>query len=240
MASSSLINSSERYTTPSEDERKVLDDFYWLRFLELDVPSESRNRASQSQKKMDKMGQSMFTVTKRLRKEDEWVRWEVQLFPGFSLSSSFSSHFGFEQNIIWTKPCIINRVVKDSPADRSHLEPGDFIIFVDKVNVVDLKQSEIQDLINDKEALTVEVFRRADMKMQIQNLEKSPIKSLSTTTNRTLSSIHVETSIESSSSNDVKRNVLITKVSTESKKRPLVTFSKEEVKGERGEKEVLV
>jgi hypothetical protein len=108
------------------------------------------------------------------------------------------------------------------------------------VNVVDLKQSEIQDLINDKEALTVEVFRRADMKMQIQNLEKSPIKSLSTTTNRTLSSIHVETSIESSSSNDVKRNVLITKVSTESKKRPLVTFSKEEVKGERGEKEVLV
>jgi hypothetical protein len=71
MASSSLINSSERYTTPSEDERKVLDDFYWLRFLELDVPSESRNRASQSQKKMDKMGQSMFTVTKRLRKEDE-------------------------------------------------------------------------------------------------------------------------------------------------------------------------
>jgi hypothetical protein len=71
MADSSFIKSSERFTTPSEDERKVLDDFYWLRFLELDAPSESKNRASQSQKKMDKMGQSMFTVTKRLRKEDE-------------------------------------------------------------------------------------------------------------------------------------------------------------------------
>jgi PDZ domain len=158
----------------------------------------------------------------------------------FNFSSRFSAHFGFEHNIIWTKPCIINRILKDSPADRSHLEPGDFLIFVDKVNVVDLKQSEIQDLIRDKEALTVEVFRRADMKMQIQNLEKSPIKSLSTTTNRTLSSINVETSIESSSSNEVKRNTLISKVSTESKKRPLVTFSKEEVKGEREVKEVLV
>lgn len=112
--------------------------------------------------------------------------------------------------------------MKDSPADRSHLEPGDFIIFVDKVNVVDMKQSDMQELIRDKEALTVEVFRRANVKMQIQNLEKSPVKSISITTNKTLSSI------ESASSNDVRRTKLISKSSTDSKKRPLVTFSKEE------------
>jgi hypothetical protein len=130
--------------------------------------------------------------------------------------------------------------VKDSPADRSHLEPGDFIIFIDKINVVDMLQGDIQNLFSDKEALTLEVFRRANMKSQIQNLEKSPIKSISIATNKTLSSIHAETSIESAATNDVKRNLLVSKLSTDSKKRPLVTFSKEEVNNQFNEDYNLV
>lgn len=70
MASSNFIESSEQYSSLGENERKVLEDYYWLRFLELDVPNEP-SRGSLSKKKMDKMGQSMFTVTKRLRKEEE-------------------------------------------------------------------------------------------------------------------------------------------------------------------------
>lgn len=68
MANSSVIESLEQY----ERERQPLEDYYWLRFLELETRSEAtKRRESVSSKKLDKMGQSIFTVTKRLRKEEE-------------------------------------------------------------------------------------------------------------------------------------------------------------------------
>lgn len=66
MASASVIESLEQY----EGERQTLEDYFWLRFLELESPSDAKTRGSVSYKKLDKMGQSIFTVTKRLRKED--------------------------------------------------------------------------------------------------------------------------------------------------------------------------
>lgn len=71
MACSSTSNPHEHFNSLNENRRKVLDDFYWLRFLELETPEETKNRESVSYKKLDKMGQSIFTVTKRLRKEPE-------------------------------------------------------------------------------------------------------------------------------------------------------------------------
>lgn len=55
----------------SEDKREILEDFYWLRFLELELAEANKKPGSVSVKKMEKMGQSIFTVTKRLRKEEE-------------------------------------------------------------------------------------------------------------------------------------------------------------------------
>lgn len=69
MASS--IEPFEQYNSLSENQRKVLEDFYWLRFLELESHDESPSKGSICYKKLDKMGQSIFTVTKRLRKETE-------------------------------------------------------------------------------------------------------------------------------------------------------------------------
>lgn len=71
MASSSTIKPFEQYNLLSEDQRKVLEDFFWLRFLELETHDDSPHKGSISYKKLDKMGQSIFTVTKRLRKETE-------------------------------------------------------------------------------------------------------------------------------------------------------------------------
>lgn len=74
MAKSSVIESFDLQRGSSlsdDDKREVLEDFYWLRFLELEQAEASRNIGSVSCKKMDKMGQSIFTVTKRLRKEEE-------------------------------------------------------------------------------------------------------------------------------------------------------------------------
>lgn len=66
---------------------------------------------------------------------------------------------------MWTKPCVISQIVKNSPADLCHLETGDFIIFIDKVNIVDKTPTEILDLITNVDVLTLEVFRRAKTKI---------------------------------------------------------------------------
>ena len=72
MASSSTIENQLEQSNPlREDDRKVLEDFYWLRFLELEAQGEAMKKGSVCYKKLDKMGQSIFTVTKRLRKETE-------------------------------------------------------------------------------------------------------------------------------------------------------------------------
>lgn len=74
MANSLVNESFEQYNLLSESERKIFDDFYWLRHLEVEVDETKVFQGSISYKKlgkMDKMGQSIFTVTKRLRKETE-------------------------------------------------------------------------------------------------------------------------------------------------------------------------
>lgn len=65
----------------------------------------------------------------------------------FPIFSPFSEDFGFEDNIIWTKPCVVKDVRLDSPADRSHLEPGDLIIFIGNKNIVNSSKAEIMEMI---------------------------------------------------------------------------------------------
>lgn len=201
--------SLRRVPCNGEDKREVLEDFYWLRFLELETPAEaSSNTGSMSCKKMDKMGQSIFTVTKRMRKEEK------------------CEEYGFENNIVWTKPCVVGKLIKDSLAERCHLEAGDLIIFIDKKNCVDEDKDVILNLITNSKALTLEVFRRAHIKV---NPYLSPplatVKQQRAVTSNDYSLIEsIPLDVES---NKVK---LVAKNSVESKRKLLVTFSKEEVK----------
>lgn len=74
MMNSAVIESVEQNSSLEESARKIFAEFYWLRFLELEVNESSAFKASISYKKLgslDKMGQSHFTVTKRIRKEAE-------------------------------------------------------------------------------------------------------------------------------------------------------------------------
>lgn len=66
MASSTVSEEIRRGTIKMED---YSGDYYWLRFLELEE-SDGKSKGSVSYKKLDKMGQSIFTVTKRLRREE--------------------------------------------------------------------------------------------------------------------------------------------------------------------------
>lgn len=226
MAKSIVVESCNlpRAGSLNEDKREVLEDFYWLRFLELEQAEGNKNKSSVSCKKMDKMGQSIFTVTKRMRKEEE--KWDVKFKHSarvLELNSpqSFSVEFGFENNIIWTKPCVIGKLTKDSPAERCHLESGDLIIFIDKKNVVDLDKDEILKLIGKGDALTLEVFRRAHIKV---NPYLSPVATVKQS--RVVNSEDIIESVAIVTNDEVK---LASKSSVESKRKLLVTFSKEEV-----------
>lgn len=93
-----------------------------------------------------------------------------------------------------------------------------------------MERSKILDLINKSEALTLEVFRRANVTHQVHR-PTSFIMPPSTppTTSKHQNPIQEEDSIESIVPvNDFKKNRLFSKSSTESKKKHL-TFSKDEV-----------
>lgn len=55
------------------------------------------------------------------------------------------SGFGF--SVVWTHPPRIERVERGLPAERAGILPGDYIIFVDKHNVVMMPEIDILNLI---------------------------------------------------------------------------------------------
>ncbi|XP_050535694.1 uncharacterized protein LOC126902449 isoform X2 [Daktulosphaira vitifoliae] len=89
----------------------------FLQYLELDPPLTSRD---------GRCGRTPFTVTKRLTKS-----------PG--------SSFGF--SIAWTHPPRVERVECGLPADQADLKPGDYVVFINKTNVVMMSEDDIMDLI---------------------------------------------------------------------------------------------
>ncbi|XP_049804965.1 uncharacterized protein LOC126248203 [Schistocerca nitens] len=68
---------------------------------------------------------------------------------------------GFGFSVAWTQPPRIERVEAGLPADRAGLRPGDYIIFVDKYNVVTMPEDEVLGLIRScGNTLNLEMYRR--------------------------------------------------------------------------------
>jgi C-terminal processing protease CtpA/Prc len=58
--------------------------------------------------------------------------------------------------------CRIERVEAGLPADKAGLRPGDYVIFVEKFNVVTMPEEEILHVIRScGNQLTLEIYRRA-------------------------------------------------------------------------------
>ncbi|CAG9772991.1 unnamed protein product [Ceutorhynchus assimilis] len=124
------------------EQQKYADEHLFLRYLELDpiegpdaVPAAMQRRATGN-----KFGRTPFTHTKRLTRPAK-------------------SGFGF--SVVWTHPPRIERVEKGLPAEKAGILPGDYIIFVDKHNVVMTPEIDILNLIRSYGSqLTLEIFRR--------------------------------------------------------------------------------
>lgn len=90
------------------------DENLFLRFLELDPPlTEAQLKATPPP--VVSKGRTPFTITKKLLKSSE-------------------SSYGF--SIVWTHPPRIEKIEPDSSAEKVDMLPGDYVIFIDKYNVV--------------------------------------------------------------------------------------------------------
>ncbi|XP_074034007.1 protostome-specific GEF isoform X2 [Leptinotarsa decemlineata] len=128
--------------TALNEQQKYADENLFLRYLELD-PTEgpdASSAATQRKATGNRNGRTPFTCTKRLTRPPK-------------------SGFGF--SVVWTHPPRIERVEKGLPADKAGILPGDYIIFVDKHNVVMMPEIDILNLIRSYGSqLTLEIFRR--------------------------------------------------------------------------------
>lgn len=151
------------------------DENLFLRFLELDplfventtgTDTQSNNSASKKQQlPANKSGRTPFTITKKLLKSQD-------------------NGFGF--SIVWTHPPRIEKVESQLSAEKSGILPGDYVIFIDKYNIVTMPELDILNLIRTQgNTLILEIFRRPTTK-QMGNSKVNSTPRLITTaaTNR--------------------------------------------------------
>lgn len=115
------------------------DENLFLRFLELDPPV-TDNQSRQSSLNSKNNGRTPFTITKKLTKSPE---------------------HGFGFSIVWTHPPRIEKVENGLSAEKCGIITGDYIIFIDKYNIVTMPELDILNLIKSQgNTLILEIFRR--------------------------------------------------------------------------------
>ena len=97
------------------------DENLFLRFLELDPPATTTDVQQKNPPTYTK-GRTPFTITKKLIKSPE-------------------NSFGF--SVVWTHPPRIEKIEPDSSAEKVGMLAGDYIIFIDKYNIVTMPGEEL-------------------------------------------------------------------------------------------------
>lgn len=127
---------SDSFTIPLSKRaifQRDADEHLFLRFLELDKNS--------CDDLVNKNGRTQFTITKKLLKTE---------------------HQGYGFSIVWTHPPRIEKVENGLPAQLGGIQPGDFLVFVDKHNVVTMPEMDILNLIRSLgNSMTLEIYRRS-------------------------------------------------------------------------------
>lgn len=152
------------------------DENLFLRFLELDPPVEGvQRRQSASLSYKNTNGRTPFTISKKLTRTSE---------KGFGLS------------IVWTHPPRVEKVEPGLSADRAGITAGDYIVFVDKQNVVTMPESDVLNLIRAQgNTLSLEIFRRP-ASTKSNGLKARPLSMPAATTSHNTNAIatHLPTS----------------------------------------------
>ncbi|XP_031634801.1 uncharacterized protein LOC116348077 isoform X3 [Contarinia nasturtii] len=214
-------------TTPLTLSKKAIhqrdaDENLFLRFLELDPPIESatpqppptpqtgelRRKSTLKSKEHpavskehpaavqshNQNGRTPFTITKKLTRTAE-------------------KGFGF--SIVWTHPPRIEKVEQGLSADRCGILPGDYVIFVDKHNVVTMPEMDILNLIKTQgNTLVLEIFRRSNSARPTTNGINARVPSLTNSMNANMMATHASSLLNNN--DDVSSEFATPKQSTSS------------------------
>ncbi|XP_050092653.1 uncharacterized protein LOC126575807 [Anopheles aquasalis] len=134
-------------------EQRDADENLFLRFLELDpspdgvqssgslpISTTPRRTSICSGKPTNCAGRTPFTITKRL------VR---------------SGDRGYGFSIVWTHPPRVEKIEQGLSAEKAGILPGDYVVFVEKHNVVTMPEQDVLNLIKTQgNTLLLEIFRR--------------------------------------------------------------------------------
>lgn len=105
---------------------------------------------------------------------------------------------GFGFSIVWTHPPRVEKVEAGLSADRCGILPGDYVIFVDKHNVVTMPEADVLNLIRSQgSTLTLEIFRRSGAGANMASSQQNAITTLSSNTIPASSGIHRESQRDS-------------------------------------------
>lgn len=118
------------------------DENLFLRFLELDPPTETtpQRRQSASLNYKSSNGRTPFTISKRLVRSNEK---------------------GYGMSIVWTHPPRVERVEPGLSSEKAGILPGDYIVFINDENVVTMPEQDVLNLIKAQgNSLQLEIFRR--------------------------------------------------------------------------------
>lgn len=207
------------------------DENLFLRFLELDPPIESipvppptpqtgelRRKSTLKSKEHpavakehpvavqshNQNGRTPFTITKKLTRTAE-------------------KGFGF--SIVWTHPPRIEKVEQGLSADRCGILPGDYVIFVDKHNVVTMPEMDILNLIKTQgNTLVLEIFRRSNSTRPTTNGINTRAPSLTNSMNANMTAAHAASILNNN--DDVSSEFATPKQSTSSSvARPMTACS---------------
>lgn len=127
---------------------------------------------------------------------------------------------------------MIEKIEKGSCAEQSKLETGDFIIFVEKVNVVELEKTEILDLISASDTIIMEIFRRSANRSKNTTVNITPYLPINDKFTNEIE-IAKQPSTESAPKETPNKTSIISSTNSnetmtaKKKPKPLVTFSKE-------------
>lgn len=139
MMTTGLTVNNDSFTIPLSKKgifQRDADEHLFLRFLELDT------NVGENGDPLKQNGRTKCTITKKLVKTDE-------------------QGYGF--SIVWTHPPRIEKVELGLPAQLGGIQPGDFVVFVDKHNVVTMPETDILNLIRSLgNSMSLEIFRRSN------------------------------------------------------------------------------
>lgn len=139
MMTTGLTVNNDSFTIPLSKKgifQRDADEHLFLRFLELD------KNVCEDADPLKQTGRTKCTITKKLVKTDD-------------------QGYGF--SIVWTHPPRIEKVELGLPAQLGGIQPGDFVVFVDKHNVVTMPETDILNLIRSLgNSMSLEIFRRSN------------------------------------------------------------------------------